>query len=113
MRINVRPIIILFFILSLLLFSSCKYDIVKDDYSWNENYIIGIDDDFEKCWGLNDGEGKTAHVIILTGQSNCTVCSITSYLKDQISEDDFSRYENGFENVHINFNIDEEIAKLR
>lgn len=106
MRIKVRPIIILFFILSLLLFSSCKYDIVKDDYSWNENHIIGMDDDFEKCWGLNDGEGKTAHVIILTGQSNCTGCSITSYLKDQISEDDFSRYENGFENVHINFNID-------
>ena len=46
MRINVRPIIILFFILSLLLFSSCEYDIVKDDYSWNENYIIGMDDDF-------------------------------------------------------------------
>ncbi len=51
MRINVRPIIILFFILSLLLFSSCKYDIVKDDYSWNENYIIGMDDDFEKMLG--------------------------------------------------------------
>ena len=53
MRIKVRPIIILFFIPSLLLFSSCKYDIVKDDYSWNENYIIGMDDDFEKSLELH------------------------------------------------------------
>ncbi|MBQ0101416.1 MAG: hypothetical protein KBT31_01290, partial [Firmicutes bacterium] len=35
------------------------------------NYDIGMDTNFEPCSGLEDGGGRTAHVILLTGQSNC------------------------------------------
>lgn len=71
-----------------------------------EDYIIGMDTDYEDCSGLPHGNGKTAKVIILVGQSNCTGCSITSYLKDQSKEKDFARYEAGYQNIKINFNID-------
>ena len=106
MRIIPRLLFTALLVISIIFLSSCNTEPEEPDYSWNEDYIIGMDNDFEKCQGLKDGEGKTAHVIILTGQSNCTGCSITSYLQDQVSEEAFSRYENGYENVHINFNID-------
>ena len=70
------------------------------------DHTIGMDTDYEENSLLSDGTGKKARVIILSGQSNCTGCSITSYLKEQVSEETFSRYENGYPNIHINFNID-------
>lgn len=70
------------------------------------NYDIGMDTNFEPCSGLEDGGGRTAHVILLTGQSNCTGCSIISYLKEQVPPEKFAEYEAGYPNIHINFNID-------
>lgn len=97
---------IMYIILFLLLMScltSCKS---TDSGEWSEEYAIGMDLDFEQCSGLIDGNGETAHVIILTGQSNCTGCSAISYLKEQVSEEDFARYQTGYDNILINFNID-------
>ena len=71
-----------------------------------DDYHIGMDTNYEACSGLENGNGKEAKVIILCGQSNCTGCSIISYLKDQSSPEDFARYENGYTNIKINFNID-------
>lgn len=71
-----------------------------------EEYIIGMDTNYEECSLLEEGNGKVAKVIILAGQSNCTGCSITSYLKDQSKPEDFARYQEGYENIKINFNID-------
>ena len=71
-----------------------------------DDYIIGMDTNYETCSGLEDGNGKEAKVIILVGQSNCTGCSITSYLKEQSTNEDFMRYEAGYSNIKINFNID-------
>ena len=82
---------------------SCHKDSLND---WSEIYEIGMDNNFESCSGVEKGNGEIAHVIILTGQSNCTGCSITSYLKDQVSEDTFKRYQDGYSNILINFNID-------
>ena len=79
-------------------------DVDQDD--WTEEYAIGMDNDFEPCSGLEEGNGELARVIILTGQSNCTGCSVTSYLKAQVPSEQFSRYEEGYPDVRINFNID-------
>ncbi|MGN1200774.1 MAG: sialate O-acetylesterase [Candidatus Caccovivens sp.] len=84
-------------------FSGCNRDLIND---WSDIYEIGMDNDFESCSGVEEGNGDIAHVIILTGQSNCTGCSITSYLKEKVTEEDFTRYQNGYSNVLINFNID-------
>ena len=56
---------------------------------------------------LPDGEGKRAKVILLLGQSNATGCSISSYLKENISASDYLRYEEGFPSVLINYCLDD------
>ena len=52
---------------------------------------------------LPDGEGKTATVILLGGQSNASGCSHDEYLKWNVSEDKYEQYTNGFDNVYINY----------
>lgn len=84
------------------IFSLCACQKIEN----RDDYHIGMDTNYEACSGLEDGNGKEAKVIILAGQSNCTGCSIISYLKDQSSEEDFARYEKGYTNIKINFNID-------
>lgn len=81
----------------------CNDDPIND---WSDCYEIGMDNNFESCSGVEEGNGEIAHVLILTGQSNCTGCSITSYLKEQVTAENFARYKNGYSNVLINFNID-------
>ncbi len=87
-------------LINICLLCSCQKKENRDDY------IIGMDTNYEKCSGLVDGNEKEAKVIILAGQSNCTGCSITQYLKEQSKEEDFARYECGYNNIKINFNID-------
>ena len=59
---------------------------------------------------LPDGGGKRAKVILLLGQSNATGCSINSYLKENIGESEYKRYENGFPSVLINYCLDDHNA---
>lgn len=93
---------ILIIILTLILIMGCGCK--KEQPS---DYGIGMNTDYEAGSGLIDGHGQEAKVIILIGQSNCTGCSITSYLKEQVSEEDFARYQAGYDNIKCNFNIDD------
>lgn len=52
---------------------------------------------------LADGEGKTATVILLGGQSNASGNSSDDYLKQKVSPEKYEKYENGFDNVYINY----------
>ena len=52
---------------------------------------------------LPDGEGKSAKVILLGGQSNASGCSHTEYLEKNVSEEKFAEYEAGYDNVYINY----------
>ena len=52
---------------------------------------------------LPDGEGKTATVILLGGQSNASGCSHDEYLKRNVSKEKYEQYTNGFDNVYINY----------
>ena len=70
----------------------------------NMNTDYGITD------SLADGEGKRAKVILLLGQSNATGCSINSYLKDNIGENEYKRYEEGFPSILINYCLDDHNA---
>ena len=54
---------------------------------------------------LPDGGGKSATVIILAGQSNASGCSRDDYLKKNVSEEKYAEYENGYDNVYINFAV--------
>ena len=54
---------------------------------------------------LPDGEGKQARVILLGGQSNASGCSRDDYLKMNVSEEKYAQYEQGFDNVYINYYV--------
>ena len=52
---------------------------------------------------LPDGGGKKATVILLGGQSNASGCSRDDYLKKNVSAEKYAQYENGYDNVYINY----------
>jgi hypothetical protein len=52
---------------------------------------------------LPDGGGKKAKVILLGGQSNAAGCSRDEYLKKNVSDEQYEEYQNGYENVYINY----------
>ena len=52
---------------------------------------------------LPEGNGKKASVILLGGQSNASGCSLDSYLKKNVSSERYAQYENGYDNVYINY----------
>ena len=65
---------------------------------------------------LEDGAGKSAKVILLGGQSNAAGCSRDDYLKKNVSEEKYAEYQNGYDNIYINYfasntNVSQEFVK--
>lgn len=52
---------------------------------------------------LLNGNGQKATIILLGGQSNASGCSIDKYLQKNVSEKKYDEYQNGYDNVYINY----------
>lgn len=52
---------------------------------------------------LADGQGKKARVILLGGQSNASGCSRDDCLQENVSEEKYAEYRDGYDNVYINY----------
>lgn len=52
---------------------------------------------------LPDGNGKSARIIFLAGQSNASGCSLDEYLQKNVTEEKYAEYRNGYDNVYINY----------
>lgn len=52
---------------------------------------------------LPDADGEVARVIILAGQSNASGCSRDEYLQKNVSAEKYAEYENGYDNIYINY----------
>ncbi|MGN1040075.1 MAG: sialate O-acetylesterase [Candidatus Fimimonas sp.] len=89
------------FLLLLLIFSLCACNVDTTDYSLEMNVNYPLND------VLAEGNGETARVILLLGQSNASGCSIVEYLQLNVDEQTFDYYEKGFDNVLINYCIDD------
>lgn len=85
------------FLLEFLIFKNTKFD---------EKHDLDIFCDFKIKDTINDGNNQKAKVVFLAGQSNATGISRVDYLKENISEDKFGQYNNGFDNVYINYFCD-------
>lgn len=72
-------------------------------YYCNTPTLDGVELDFVINDTLPDGEGKSATVIFLGGQSNASGCSRDDYLKMSVSEEKYAEYEQGYDNVYINY----------
>lgn len=99
-------------IFSILIFlTSCNLTVtttVPDGPGFFEGVQVDLDMDtnFPTPDNLPDGEGKQLKVVLLLGQSNASGCSSALYLKENLGEEAYSVYENGFDNVLINYCID-------
>ena len=95
----------LFILFLLLLTCSCKTN-TSTSLSSSIDYSINMDTNFEINDCLNDGNNQKAKVIVLLGQSNASGCTYNNYLEMNTSKDEYERYQNGFDNVLINYSID-------
>lgn len=64
---------------------------------------IGLQPHFTVNDTLPDGQGKKVKVILLGGQSNASGCSRDDYLKQNVSSEQYAAYQNGYDNVYINY----------
>ena len=91
--------------LLLLCFVFCGCGTQKE--AEDSTVVLNMNTSYPSAEELPEGDGRKTKVIILIGQSNATGCSITEYLKQNISAEDYSRYENGFPSVLINYCLDD------
>ena len=52
---------------------------------------------------LPDGNGKSARIILLGGQSNASGCSLDEYLQKNVEKEKYAEYQSGYDNVYINY----------
>lgn len=102
---------IAFLLVIFLFLSSCGFPEANPDPLEGEEYdydyyAIHMNTEFPMKNTLPQGEGKTARVIFLIGQSNATGCSLTSYLKTSVGEEKYAEFEKGYDNVKIHFSLD-------
>ena len=62
--------------------------------------------DFQKPENLPAGNGQKVKVILLMGQSNATGVGRLKYLKENITPEQYAKYESGFDSVLINYCVD-------
>ena len=74
----------------------------------NNEYNLNMNTDYADCKQLQDGGNADAKVILLLGQSNASGFSLTEYLQLNTSEEEFQKYQTGFENILINYCIDDQ-----
>lgn len=93
-----------YYIFIVLLFVLCSIscsDVTDYSLNMNTNYPI--------CDNIPLGNGQKTKVIILLGQSNASGCSIVEYLKLNTTAEEFNKYEQGFNNIYINYCIDDHL----
>ena len=95
----------LFILFLLLLTCSCKTN-TSTSLNSSIDYSINMETNFEINDCLNDGNNQKAKVIVLLGQSNASGCTYNNYLEMNTSKEEYERYQNGFNNVLINYSID-------
>jgi hypothetical protein len=96
-----KKLLMLFLILFICSCSSTEApenDVIDYSIPMDTNFIIN------DC--LEDGQNKKTKVIVLLGQSNASGCSLNSYLQQNTSKEEFEKYQNGFNDILINYSID-------
>ncbi|MGM9858243.1 MAG: sialate O-acetylesterase [Bacilli bacterium] len=95
---NKRTIYISTLLFTCLTSCSCQ----NKDY-----YKLNMNTDYEDTTNLEDGKGIKSKVVLLLGQSNASGCSYNDYLQINTTEEEYQKFENGYENVLINYCIDD------
>ena len=79
---------------------------------WNNSHWPGEPDDltmytdFPSPQNLPEANGQRVKVILLMGQSNATGVGHVQYLQQNITPEQYTKYEGGFDSVLINYSVD-------
>ena len=73
----------------------------------DEPVWLNMNSEYPSPTTLSDGRGQRVKVILLIGQSNATGCGLNSYLKKNLGEEAYKKYESGFPSVQINYCLDD------
>ena len=88
--------IISMLLLLVLVFTSCDKNKIPDGEELGyDYYAINMNTDFAVADTLERVDSKPAKVFILIGQSNASGCSLTSYLKEGVTEEKYAEFEAG------------------
>lgn len=111
---KIAKIILLLIAIFVFITSCTKNSTGEDEVDMGyEYYAINMNTDFQINDTLPNANGERARVILLIGQSNATGCSLTEYLKKTVSTEQFDEYSAGYDNVLINYCIDNHRATSR
>lgn len=77
-------------------------DATVDTTAW-----LNMQTEFPMADTLPEGQGQPVKVIVLIGQSNATGCSLTSYLQQGVSPDEYDGFIHGYDSVRIHFSLDD------
>lgn len=95
-----KKLYLLLLCISILFLYSCKKDEEID-------YTLNMNTNYEIADTLPDGNNQKVKVIVLLGQSNASGCSIVEYLQLNVSDEKYRFNEQGFDNILINYCIDD------
>lgn len=101
--------IVLASIMAITMTSCALTDLVKGLFVDKNDYVVTMDlnTDFKVVDSMPDGDGGSLKVILLLGQSNASGASRCRYLKDNVGDEQYAKYESGFENILINYCVDD------
>lgn len=86
---------------------SCTVPKEEGELPADQTVWLNMNTDFPSAQSLPDGGGKRVKVILLLGQSNATGCSLTSYLRQGVSEEKYAEYASGYPTALINYCLDD------
>ena len=98
------------FLIVALLFCLCLCGCGNHEEAEDTTVVLNMNTEYPSPTALPDGNGEKTKVILLIGQSNATGCSITEYLRESVSEEDYHRFEAGFSSVLVNYCLDDHNA---
>ena len=100
-----RKIIILILLLAVALCGCSNGQ--QDPSATDETVWLNMQTEYPMADSLPDGQGQRVKVILLLGQSNATGCSLTSYLQQSVTPEEFAELEQGYDSVRIHFSLDD------
>ena len=78
-----------------------------DPAATDETVWLNMQKEYPMLDTLPDGQNQWVKVIFLLGQSNATGCSLTSYLQQGVSQEEYAEFERGYDSVRIHFSMDD------
>lgn len=95
--------------IGLFMTAACSKSPEKEPEKY-EDFALDMNTSYQRSDNVPKGNGEDLKVIILIGQSNASGSSIVSYLEKSIDKKTFENAKNGYQNVLINYCIDDHNA---